>query len=411
MQTKLVKMDEIPVVNQPLNPPRRKRSQVIDRDADSPSHAVGRKQHQVPQQQQYLKEISTSFEVIDRHNNHKNSKHRTVDNSKQVCKKRGSNTTREEPPTSPTETTRIEEEDQYATYEDDDDDWRKKPAHVTTVSPVRRDSSTATDPADSKKHPDFHFLVSPVRRLSSTATDPVDSNNHPDSLVSPVRRLSSTATDPADSNDHPDSLVSPVRRISSTATDPAFGSNDHLDSLVSPVRRLSSTATDDPADINNNPDSHSQAPYSHLALTEERVRAFMVDYYDDYDSIKEANSKKPCWEIFFRQYCSENLKWIRPSGNPIGMEALVKLFTEDVILEKITLVSIENINIIAAGQAAVVVFTTDQSFTFKGVYNADRAVITCVIHVVNGREIKIVHEHRTVGRPIPKETRWSSTES
>jgi hypothetical protein len=99
---------------------------------------------------------------------------------------------------------------------------------------------------------------------------------------------------------------------------------------------------------------------------------------------------------------------IRPSGNPIGVKALVKLMTEDVVCENITLVSIENINIIAAGQAAVVVFTTDQSFTFKGVYNADRAVMTCVMHVVDGREIKIVHEHRTVGRPIPKETRWST---
>jgi hypothetical protein len=144
-------------------------------------------------------------------------------------------------------------------------------------------------------------------------------------------------------------------------------------------------------------------------LTEGRVRAFMVDYYDDMDSIGQS---KECLETFFRHYCIPDIRWMRPDGNPVALDGLIHLFTEELKVEKIWLVSVDSIQILAGGLAAVVTVTADQTFVYRGVPDGDRAVISSVLEVVNhGREIKIVHEHRTSGTPIPKETRWSTTES
>jgi hypothetical protein len=144
-------------------------------------------------------------------------------------------------------------------------------------------------------------------------------------------------------------------------------------------------------------------------LTEERVRAFMVDYYDDIDSIGRS---KECLETFFRHYCIPDIRWMRPSGNPIDLDGLIQLFTGELKVEKMWLVSVDSIQILAGGLAAVVTITSDQTFFYHGVHNGDRAVISSILEVVNhGREIKIVHEHRTSGQPIPKESRWSSMES
>jgi hypothetical protein len=200
---------------------------------------------------------------------------------------------------------------------------------------------------------------------------------------------------------------------------------DHI-TTISPLHPPSTTTASenynhtDCHNHNNNTagDHHSQNTSSSafplaLTLMESNIRAHIVDYYDDYDSIaQQGKDNKECWEAFYRQYFMEGFNFIRPSGNPIGMAGLVKLWTlGDLVSKKLTLVSVDNINIIAGGQAAVVVFTADQIYTYKGVRNSDRAVISMVMHVVNGRDIKFVHEHRTVGRTIPKETRWSTTES
>ena len=61
--------------------------------------------------------------------------------------------------------------------------------------------------------------------------------------------------------------------------------------------------------------------------------------------------------------------------------------------------------------SAVVVYTTDQIFSYKQTMNEDRAVVTCVVALNTiTNEIKIVHDQRSVGIPIPDTTivttRW-----
>lgn len=148
---------------------------------------------------------------------------------------------------------------------------------------------------------------------------------------------------------------------------------------------------------------------SSFILTKERVRSHMKDYYEDYDTIfRFGKTSLDCWEAFFRQYFTDDVMWVRSTGNPLNREGLAKLLAEDIVGVSMSIVSIDSIQLLAGGLAAVVVFTADQEYVYKGKQESDRTVITSVLHVVNGCEILIGHEHRCVGKPIPKDTRWES---
>lgn len=138
-------------------------------------------------------------------------------------------------------------------------------------------------------------------------------------------------------------------------------------------------------------------------LTKARVKSFLQDFYEDFGSLHVKSYET--WSIFFQEYCSDDFILMRPSGNPVDRDGKARMFANDMKPIQFTLVSIDSVSIIANGQAAIVVFTADQVFDFKGKINEDRAVFSTVIEQRDG-EMKIVHEHRTSGKPIPKETRW-----
>lgn len=142
-------------------------------------------------------------------------------------------------------------------------------------------------------------------------------------------------------------------------------------------------------------------------LTEAKIRAFFNDWYEDFDSIC-GKGLEAC-SLFLERYCSSNYKYVRPSGNPLDRTGFARMLSIDATVTSVKLVSIDSIDIMEHRRAAVIMYTTDQVFIYKGITNEDRAIVSCVLESNNG-EIKVVHEHRTSGRPIPKETRWSSIE-
>jgi hypothetical protein len=152
--------------------------------------------------------------------------------------------------------------------------------------------------------------------------------------------------------------------------------------------------------------SHSENRRSSV-LTDIKIRAFLEDYFEDYCSIGEGGFE--AWSLFFQRYRSPDYLFIRPSGNPIDSLGLANLLSTDIKVAKYILVSIESVTIMKSKRAAIVMYTADQVFSYRGTMNEDRAVFSCVLEY-RGDEIKIIHEHRTSGKPIPKETRWSSIE-
>lgn len=150
-------------------------------------------------------------------------------------------------------------------------------------------------------------------------------------------------------------------------------------------------------------------PPTPVVLTEARIRCHLSDFIEDIDSLK-GRGTEDAWKLLFDKYISDDYVLVRPSGNPAERNYMVKLWTVDIQLVSRKLVSIDNIQMLAGGKVAVVLYTADHIFLYKGTYNEDRAVLSCVMEL-QGDAVKIVHEHRTRGIPIPKETRWSSSEN
>lgn len=154
---------------------------------------------------------------------------------------------------------------------------------------------------------------------------------------------------------------------------------------------------------------------SHVSVSESgtmefscaRIEAFLQDYFEDMSSME--GSRRTSWELFFSKYCVPDYVFIRPSGNPVGKQGLIDMFVHDCAISAASLVSLDNVTVLAGNKSAIALFTADQVFTYRGKHNEDRAVFTCVLELQND-ELKIVHEHRTAGKVIPKETRWSTQE-
>lgn len=145
-------------------------------------------------------------------------------------------------------------------------------------------------------------------------------------------------------------------------------------------------------------------------LTPERIRSFITDYYEDWDSIfhrKECDKQvqRACFEAFFDQYYTAEVIWIRSSGNPLGRKDMAGMLTENVTMEHAKLVSIDHISVLADGKAATVVYTADLQFSFQNKPQNDRTVLTSVVKM-EGVEPKIDHVHWSVGQPIPTTSRW-----
>jgi Protein of unknown function (DUF3804) len=159
----------------------------------------------------------------------------------------------------------------------------------------------------------------------------------------------------------------------------------------------------------------SSSSSSRRLLRPDLVTALLHDLYDDLNSNVDSKSRE-CWKALYQKYHAPDYLMVRPSGNPIHSSGFIDLFCcEDIRLFKFELVSVQQVRILAHGLVAVVVYTVDQFFSYKGVLQNDRAVLSCVLEEIEG-DIKITQEHRSSGKPIlpldhDQEDRWDETNS
>jgi len=96
--------------------------------------------------------------------------------------------------------------------------------------------------------------------------------------------------------------------------------------------------------------------------------------------------------------------FVRPTGNPLTKEGWLKMMTsEDVSVTSNKLLTINKLQV--SGDMAYVCYTSHGVFNYKGTDNDDVAVLSSVLHRVNG-EWKIVYGQRSSGRkptePLPQ---------
>ena len=99
-------------------------------------------------------------------------------------------------------------------------------------------------------------------------------------------------------------------------------------------------------------------------------------------------------------YMKEGSVIIRPSGNPMDLATWKGMLTsEDVEVVSDEVVSIDTVIELAAGQVAVVVYTTHSVFKYKGTPNDDVAVMLIVFKKDESGSWKILTGMRSQGRP------------
>ena len=164
----------------------------------------------------------------------------------------------------------------------------------------------------------------------------------------------------------------------------------------------------------------SEAPsttLTSLKLTKSKIRSFLKDYYEDFDSIFQTtpatniDTRQTCMEAFVEQYFTPDFTFIRPSGNPLDGKGFATLMAQHISVISMQLVSLDSVQIIAGGLAAIIIFTADQRFRFRGgAPQSDRTIVTAVLNTTHHEgSIQIAHKHRSPGKPIPKTTRWEAS--
>lgn len=99
-----------------------------------------------------------------------------------------------------------------------------------------------------------------------------------------------------------------------------------------------------------------------------------------------------------RRYYKPDCTLIRPSGNPLDMAGFKGMLgSPDIIVEKDEVTSVDEVKEFAGGNAAVVVYTTRSTFSYKGTSNDDVAKFSLTIEKVDGAW-KVVHMHRGTGQ-------------
>ncbi|CAB9517099.1 expressed unknown protein [Seminavis robusta] len=142
-------------------------------------------------------------------------------------------------------------------------------------------------------------------------------------------------------------------------------------------------------------------------MTKDSIRAFLIDFCIDAKTLYD--KPKECWEAFYEKTHHPEYTHIRNSGNALTSQEFIDMLTGGVLVgTDLQLVSIDKIVLMAGGRSAVVTYTIDQHFEYKGVPNSDRCVYTLVLEEVDG-EPKMVQEQRSNGMPIPKpKSRWQT---
>jgi hypothetical protein len=275
---------------------------------------------------------------------------------------------------------------QIAKPRDDDDDERMKcvPGYLSPIEPRNSPSMGRNFVLFGPQHAtSFGPPRQPTRQQSKT-TIPYSFDDHHDGKLAKAKGKPMTNVqehhhhNKNNENNERDSFQTPT-----TESTPCLSL--HSPSLESEFIRGESTA---------------------LKLTNDKIRAFLKDYSEDYDALR-GEQPLAVWSCFAEKYYSTNYQFVRPSGNPCKVDDLVKTLAQDTKLRSIKMLSIDSIVILSSGTSAVVIYSCEHSFEYKGYPCEDRGVMTCVLDLQpTTGEIKVVQEHRSSGIPLPKETRW-----
>ena len=74
-----------------------------------------------------------------------------------------------------------------------------------------------------------------------------------------------------------------------------------------------------------------------------------------------------------RKFFTRNFVLVRPSGNPLDRDGFVGMLSNGFVTDlEESIVSLDDVRVLGGGHTAIVVYTSDQKFKYKGTKNAGR---------------------------------------
>jgi len=137
---------------------------------------------------------------------------------------------------------------------------------------------------------------------------------------------------------------------------------------------------------------------SSSSSAEEAIRATIKGNSEVYlDACKPFSQEK--FDAYWDRYWAPGSILIRPSGNPLDRDGWSGMMgSEGVEFISSELVSIDTVNILSCGKAAVVTYTNHDVFTYEGTANDDIAKFTVVLSKKDDGSWIQVHAHRSTGQ-------------
>ena len=144
-------------------------------------------------------------------------------------------------------------------------------------------------------------------------------------------------------------------------------------------------------------------------MAEKEIRTFIEKYVVATDGIFKGYTDE-MFAKWVRTYCSPNLLWIRPSGNPMGLGMFKGMWSSGKLSDaSCTLVSIDSVQLTGCwgclpkmlpalpGSSAFVTFKTHDKFKYESTPNDDIVMFTAVLEKGIGGW-KLLHLHRATGQ-------------
>jgi len=143
--------------------------------------------------------------------------------------------------------------------------------------------------------------------------------------------------------------------------------------------------------------THAHAPTQQAMATEELSTLVKTMVAEGVEAAKSKDG--PTVEKYMGTYMKEGSVIIRPSGNPMDLATWKGMLTsEDVEVVSDEVVSIDTVIELAAGQVAVVVYTTHSVFKYKGTPNDDIAKFSATFEKQADGKWMCAHNHRGTGQ-------------
>ena len=146
--------------------------------------------------------------------------------------------------------------------------------------------------------------------------------------------------------------------------------------------------------------TNQDAPVIVGVFTEKSVYEFVWHYHTALAEALELKHGCVAWQKFWFQYHTPDFLFIRPSGNPLNLEGVMKQLSKGEITNyEEDVIMVDSIKLLGEQSTAVIVYRSETRFSYLGKTVEDTRTNTIVLVWHDGKP-KITSIQRSMGKDI-----------